>query len=96
MPRKSDFSRIMHYTGWKGNADFIKTGERPYCAQCSSKKLEPIVEIVQKGFAGDSVWLVSRCLNCLNTTIFDYELIPATAQELEEMIQEEIEGIEND
>lgn len=95
MAKKTEFSRIMHYVGWKGNSDFIKTGDRPYCAQCTSKKLEPIVEIVQQGFGGDKVWLVSRCKNCMNTTIFDYELVPANTDELTEMIEGEI-GVSSD
>lgn len=96
MKRKTEFSKIMHYTGWKGDSSFIKTGARPFCAQCTSKKLEPIVEIVQQGMMGDKVWLVSRCKNCLNTTIFDYELVPASNEEITEMINEQIDGGNDD
>lgn len=88
MKRKSDFTRIMHYVGWRGNSDFIKDGSRPYCAQCSSKKLEPIVELVQQGFDGDKVWLVMRCKKCTNTTIFDYELQPLSDNDIEKELKE--------
>lgn len=96
MRKKTEFTRIMHYVGWKGNADFIKTGEKPTCAQCGGKKLQPAIELVQKGFTGDKVWLVVHCKNCLNTTIFDYELIPATSDEMTEMIEEQIEDTTNE
>jgi len=90
MARKSEFTRIMHYVGWKGDSSFIKTGEKPRCSQCTSKKLQPAIELVQKGFTGDKVWLVAHCKNCLNTTIFEYELIPASEEELNEMTVEQI------
>jgi len=86
MTKNKTFSRVMHYIGWKGDSSFIETGEKPHCAQCGSTKLKSEIEIIQRGFAGDKVWLVSHCKQCLNTTVFDYEIALVTPTEIEREI----------
>lgn len=87
MRKKSQFTKIMHYIGWKGDSTFIKDGTRPLCAHCFSKKMDGVVELVQQGFDGDKVWLVMRCQKCMNTTIYDYEIMHMSDDDVEKEIE---------